>query len=113
MRTKLTALTIAGALAVGGGAGYVVAGAGSAAAQPHADKGHSPSRSMMSGPMMAQMMDAEQAKMMRSPAMREMHRTMVREHAKMMRDAKMRRQHQRAMREFPEMARMMREHMED
>ena len=81
MRTKLTALTVAGALAVGGGAGYLLAGAGSAAAQPDADKDHSPSRSMMSGSMMAQMMEAEHAKMMRNPAVREMHRSMVREHA--------------------------------
>lgn len=59
------------------------------------------------------MMDAEHGRMMRDPAMREMHRTMVREHAEMMRDPQMRRQHERAVRDFPEMARMMRDHMED
>jgi hypothetical protein len=112
MRTKLTALTIAGALALGGGIGYAAAGAGSATAQPSAARGISMDGSMIGGDsMMAQMMDAEHAKMMRNPAMREMHRTMVREHANMMRDGEMRRQHEQAMRDFPAMARMMREHM--
>ena len=113
MPTKLTAFAVVGALAFVGGLGYVTgAGSGSAAARsPVAKSGSDP---MMSGggSMMA-MMDAEHAKMMRDPAMRQMHRTMVREHAKTMRDGQMRRQHQRAMRDFPNMARMMREHMED
>lgn len=112
MRTKFTALTTAGALALGGGIGYAVGGGGSAAAQPSGPRGMSMDGSMMGGDsMMGQMMDAEHAKMMRNPAMREMHRTMVREHAKMMRDGEMRREHEQAMRDFPAMARMMREHM--
>ena len=108
MRAKMTALTIAGALVAGGGVGYAVAGTPSAAAKPSAANSSSPSHSMMGG---GSMMDAEHAKMMRNPAMRQMHRAMVREHAKMMRDGKMRRQHERAMREPPEMGRMMRDHM--
>ena len=112
MRTKLTALTAAGALALCGGIGYAAAGGGSAAAQPSKGKGMSMDGSMMSDDSaMAGMMDAEHAKMMRNPAMREMHRAMVREHTKMVRDGKMRRAHEQAARDFPEMARMMREHM--
>lgn len=113
MHVNLTALTVAGALALGGGVGYSVAGIGNAAAEPRAIDRSSPEHSMMGGgSMMAGMMDAEHARMMRDPAMRDMHRTMVRERAKMMRDPAMRRQHERAMRDFPAMGRMMREHME-
>ena len=90
MRARIAALTVGAALVVGGGVGYVVAGAGSAAAQSPAAKSPSTDERMMrwGGSMMGA------------------------EHAKMMRDGKMRRQHERAMRDFPEMARMMREHME-
>lgn len=117
MKWKSTTIAAVGALAVGTGAGYAGGAVASepAAVQAPPAKAQPSANPMMDGTggsMMTEMMDAEHAKMMRDPAMRRMHRTMVREHAKMMRDPAMRRQHERAMREFPEMARMMRKHME-
>lgn len=109
MRTKST---VAAAVALGAGSGYLAAAASdperaSAQTQPAGD-------SMMrggSGSMMTEMMDAEHARMMRDPAMRQVHRAMVREHDKMRQDPTMRLLENRAMGKFPEMARMMREHM--
>ena len=104
MRSKITVLFVSASLLAGAAVGYGVAGGATdpaeARSQP-ASSGH---------PMMGQMMDAEHGRMMRDPAMRQMHRSMVRDHARMMRDPNARDQHERAMREFPEMARMMRDH---
>ena len=78
-----TAIAVAAALAVGAGGGYAGAAANepAQAGTPQA-QGSAPGDSMMGGrdgSMMAKMMDAEHAKMMRDPAMRDMHRSM-REH---------------------------------
>jgi len=101
MRTRSTAVAVAGALAVGALGSYVAGAAGS----PQLALGPSPSaRSetmvgpMMSGRMggrrasaMSKMMDAEQAKMMRDPATGRLG--------------------DRAMKNAPAMRAMMREHM--
>lgn len=117
MRPKSTAIVVAGTLAVGVGAGYLGTAARNpqpASAQSPPAKSQSSADSMMggnSGSMMTEMMDAEHAKMMREPAMREMHQAMVRKHSRMMRDPATRRLENRLMRRSPEMAAMMRKHM--
>lgn len=104
MRPKLTTLLITGALAAGGAGGYAVA---AAADDPVAPK----PQPMSAGMSDMSMMDAEHRKMLREPAIRAMHRKMVREHEKMLRDPEVRRRYESAMAKFPDMARMMRDHM--
>lgn len=112
MRIKSAAFAVVGAIALGASGGYAAGAKGAPAPSPAQTK---PSADSMmggkAGSEMMKMMDAEHARMLRDPEMRELHQAMVKEHTKTMRDPAMQRLEKQAMKNLPEMAQMMRKHM--